>query len=349
LISVVAIKASAAREINALIADLTGPDTVAREAAVARLTVIGPRAVERLLGVIRTSDGSQTRVSALRTLEGIRDPRSLEPALEIASADKDAAVAAAAVALARAFIQQDKGATIVERLTKLALDRVRPDAVRLAAIAALKDLPRSTVAPLLSALADDPSRAIRSEATRSPEPTRPHAGERVDADAVLARASDGSLPDSPDQLREALVSATRATTLAALLRIVERVREREAAESAKQRERWAAARAAAHLALAKRRSRIGLYDLREWLQSPRGALPVDAYAALSLVGDDSCLEPIAIRYAAPQDDWSKGRLADLFRSIVARDRITRRGAVIKRIERKQKRALDELWPSTRSR
>jgi HEAT repeat protein len=349
LIIVVAIKASAAREIDALVADLTGPDTIAREAAIARLTVIGSRAVERLLGIIRTSEGSQTRISAFRALEGIRDPRSLEPALAVAASDKDAGVAAAAVGLARAFIQQEKGASIVERLTTLALDRVRPDAVRLAAMAALKDLPPSTVAPLLSALADDPSKAIRSEATRSPAATRPHGRGRLDVESVLARAADGSLPDSPDQLREALASAPRATTLAALLRIVERVRERESAESAKQRERWASARAAAHLALAKRRSRIGLYDLREWLESPRAALHLDALAALALIGDDSCLEPIATRYAAPQDEWSKTRLADLFRSIVTRDRVSRRRPVIKRIERKQKQALDELWPSPRTR
>ncbi|HEX7137724.1 MAG TPA: hypothetical protein VF219_07755 [Vicinamibacterales bacterium] len=347
-----AIKASAAREIDTLIADLTGPDTVAREAAVARLTVIGPRAVERLLGVVRTSDRSQARVSALRALEGIRDHRSLDPALEIASGDSDAGVAATAIGLARAFLQRDKGTNIVERLTRLALDRDRADGVRLAAIAALKDLPASTVAPLLRALADDASTAIRSEATGSSAATRPadaRARERSDADAILARAADGGLPDSPDQLREALASVTRATTLAALLRVVERVREREGTESARQRERWAAARAAAHLALAKRRSRIGLYDLREWLESPRAALPLDAFAALSLVGDDSCLEPIATRYAAPQDEWSKSRLADLFRSIVARDRVSRRRPVIKRIERKQKQALDELWPGSRSR
>ena len=71
---------------------------------------------------------------------------------------------------------------------------------------------------------------------------------------------------------------------------------------------------------------------------------MDAFAALSLVGDASCLESIAGRYAAPPDEWSKSRLADLFRAIVKREGVSRRHPVIKRIERKQKPALDELWP-----
>jgi hypothetical protein len=102
--------------------------------------------------------------------------------------------------------------------------------------------------------------------------------------------------------------------------------------------------AAAHLALARRRSRVGVYDLREWLESTRTPLPVDAFAALAIVGDRSCLEPIVSRYAASRDEWSKTRLADMFRAIVKREAISRRHAAIKRLERRQKRALDELWP-----
>jgi hypothetical protein len=45
----VVIKASSAKHIQALIADLADPDGVTREAAVARLTVIGARAVEQLI------------------------------------------------------------------------------------------------------------------------------------------------------------------------------------------------------------------------------------------------------------------------------------------------------------
>jgi len=341
----VSIKASAAREIDALIADLTGPDAVAREAATARLTVIGPRAVERLLRVVQSSTPPVARVSALRALEGIRDRRTLGLALETAS-DPDPSVAIAAIAAARAFIRQAKGADIVDRLTRLALDPSCADAVRLAAIAALRDLGQTTVAPLLKALAGDAKAAIRAEATRSSKTVRSAASSspREDADATLARAAEDRLPESPDQLREALASAGRTVPLARLLRIAERIRERETPQPDRFRDRWDAARAAAHLALAKRRSRVGLYDLREWLESTRTPMPVDAFAALTIVGDSTCLEPIANRYAASRDEWSRTRLSDIFRAIVKREAISRRHAVIKRVERKHKRALDDLWP-----
>jgi HEAT repeat protein len=345
----VAIRASAAKEIDTLIADLTGPHAVAREAAIARLTVIGARAVERLLLVAQSSTEPAARVSAFRALEGIRDPRSLGPALKAASSEADPRVAAAAVGVARPFIRQDRGASVVDQLTKLALDAHGAEAVRLAAITALKDLDAPTVAPLLKTLAGDSKPAIRAEAARPADAARSsstasgRAARTAEADALLARAADEGLPENPDQLREALTSATRTTTLAALLRVVERVREKEAGESQARREKWTTARAAGHLALARRRSRIGLYDLREWLESARAPLPVDAFAALALVGDASCLEAIASRYGAPSDEWSKSRLADLFRAIVKREAVSRRHPVIKRIERRQKPALDELW------
>lgn len=340
------IRASAARKIETLIADLSGADSVAREAAIARLTVIGSRAVERLLRVLQSSNEPLVRISALRALEGIGDPRSLGPALQTAG-HRDPAVATAAIAVARNFLNDEKGTIVVEQLTKLALDTERPETVRLAAIAALQDLEPATVAPLLKALSGDANLAVRTEAAR-PALKRPgaapHSAAPADLEALLARAAEGGLPDNPDQLREALTSATRTPALAALLRIVERVREREADEPARRREKWAAVRAAAHLALARRRSRIGLYDLREWLDTSKTPLPVDAFAALSLVGDASCLEPIANRYRTPQDDWSKSRLADMFRAIVEREGVSRRHPAIKRVERKQKQTLNELWP-----
>jgi HEAT repeat protein len=102
-------------------------------------------------------------------------------------------------------------------------------------------------------------------------------------------------------------------------------------ETARDRQR-PTARAAAHLALAKRGSRIALYDLREWLDAAREPLPADALAALSLVGDASCLEPIAKAYSRARDE----RFLQAFTTIMKRERLTRRNAVIKRIEKKWK-------------
>ena len=96
------------------------------------------------------------------------------------------------------------------------------------------------------------------------------------------------------------------------------------------------ARAAAHVALAHRGSRLAVYDLRESLESADAPLPVEFLAALTLVGDRSCLEPIAAAYAHARGGhaWWRQHLADAFRAIAARERITRRNAVMKKIEKR---------------
>ena len=69
--------------------------------------------------------------------------------------------------------------------------------------------------------------------------------------------------------------------LALVHRIIERVREREASEPAGRRPEWLRARAAAHVVLANRRSRLALYDLRESLKATAAPLPVEFLTALS--------------------------------------------------------------------
>ena len=326
---------------------MTGPHAVAREAAIARLTVIGPRAVERLAAVADSAAESEVRVAALRALEGIADRRGLKIAIKAAADDRDPAVAAAAVSLARLFIREARGAAVVEMLTTIAIDAGRSETVRIAAIRALTDLDQATIAPLLKTLAKDRNPAVRAEAEGRPVRPRSTGARPVatpDVDAILTAASDSGVPENPDQLRQALASAGRSVALAKILAIVESVRERESDEPPKRREAWAAVRAAAHLALARRRSRIGVYDLREWVATAQGRLPLDAFAALSLVGDESCLEPIAVRYAATSDDWSRTHLAGIFQAIVEREGLSRRNPTMKRIERKRKETLRELWP-----
>ena len=131
--------------------------------------------------------------------------------------------------------------------------------------------------------------------------------------------------------------------LPVLVRLVDRIRERESAEPPNQRAAWTAARALAHLVLARRRSRVALYDLRDWLEQTSDPLPVEALAALSLIGDASCLEPITSSYVRSNDAWWKDRLTDVFRAIVERERLTRRHGKIKRIEKRWKPALGALW------
>ena len=87
------IRASSGKEVDALVADLSSASAIKRDGAVARLTVIGQRAVERLIALSSNSKASVTaRVAAFRALEGIAEPRGLPPALA-AFADPDSSIA----------------------------------------------------------------------------------------------------------------------------------------------------------------------------------------------------------------------------------------------------------------
>ena len=338
------IKASSAKQIQALIADLADPDGVTRETAVARLMVIGVRAVERLAALVESAAPAVARAAALRALEGVGDPRALDPALD-ALDDPDERVAAAAASATRPFLRGRRGSVAVDRLAAVALDTARPGRVRAAVVQTLGTLERSTLAPLWKALRDDPDPSVRALVGPRASTTA-NTGIRADeAAALLGEAAERELPDDPAAVRDALAHAGDAVGLPLLHKIIERVREREAAEAgAIRRGEWMRARAAAHVALAHRGSRLAVYDLRESLESADAPLPVEFLAALALVGDRSCLEPIAAAYAHARGGhvWWRQHLADAFRAIAARERITRRNAVMKKIEKRWKDAAGEL-------
>ena len=337
------IRASSSRQIASLVADLSAASTATREAAIARLTVMGPRAVERLVALAGSSAPAVARTAALRTLEAIGDPRALTPALEIlADAGSEPAVGAAAAGVARVFLRGRRGAAAVDRLTAVVLDRGRAEALRLAALRALRALDLATIAPVLASLAEDPSAAIRAEAVTKRTARRAPA----DPVATVTSAAERGLPEGPGgatALRQALGGVGETVPLPTLLRIVERLREREAGEPAARREEWTTARAAAHVALASRGSRLGLYDLRESLEAATAPLPVEFLAALSMAGDVSCLEPIAGAHAKAKNAWWRDHLADAFRTIIAREKLTRRHSAIRKIEKKWKGLVKELW------
>jgi len=310
------------------VADLGSENAVDREAAVARLTVIGSRAVERLVRVVESDALPIARVAALGALEAIGDARSLD-AIVHAIDDRDAGVTVAAVVAARGFLRGAHGAAALDRLTAAALDRERPETVRAAAVRAIGELDRATVKPLLAKLADDPSEAVRAAAA-----LRIGRKRALDPTAILADAAENGLSDDPAALRNALVDGGATAALPHLVRIVDRIREREQAVPTVQRPEWMNARAAAHGALANRDSRIALYDLKESLETGT-PLPVEFLAALSRIGDTSCLEPIAAAYArANGDPWWRQHLADLFQAIAKRERVTVRSAVMKRIAKR---------------
>jgi HEAT repeat protein len=341
----VPIRASSRPEIDGLLADLSSPSPVARETAIARLTVIGTRAVQRLAAIVRSDTPPAARIAALRVLEGISSPQALDPVLAGVD-ERSSEVALAAVSASAAFLNGARSADVVDRLTRVALDSARHEDVRLAAIGALSGLKSTTLKPLWKALAQDASPTVRAHANEASR--RRSTTPRRDPARDLRAASEGSLPDDPGALRHTIAETGPSLPLPGLHRLLERVREREASEPDAQRVGWTQVRAAVHVALAQRGSRLALYDLRESLESAAAPLPVEFLAALSLVGDVSCLEAIAAAYAKSpgQDpsrrDWWREHLVGSFQAIVKREGVTRRHAAMKRIIRRWPAAAREL-------
>jgi hypothetical protein len=119
--------------------------------------------------------------------------------------------------------------------------------------------------------------------------------------------------------------------------LVARSREQEHAEPAAQRrQEWLATRGAVHAALARRGSRVSLYDLRETLDAAQAPLPVDFLTAVTTIGDATCLEPLARAWAAApaSEPWWRDRLAGAAAEIMRRAQLSGRSAVVKRVRAK---------------
>ena len=78
-----------------------------------------------------------------------------------------------------------------------------------------------------------------------------------------------------------------------------------------------------------------MYDLREALEHGGHPLPVEFVSALKRVGDASCLEPLAAAFDRGGGDklW-KRHLSEAFETIAHRLKLTKRSAVLKRIEQR---------------
>jgi HEAT repeat protein len=341
---VVVIKRSSAVEIDALIADLHGADPVRRDSAVARLSIIGDRAVERVLAALAAAPSTGARLAALQVLEAIGDVRALDPVLAVLEAG-DQPLATAASSVARSCLRADPGTRTLDRLTALVLDTTRPEAARLRALEVLSDLPARTIEPIIERLREDPSAEVRRRAAQGPlAPIEP------DPARTLEAAGSGEIPDDPRSLRELVAGHGAEASLSALHRLVEALRRRELAErDPSARAEWMATRAAVHQVLATRGSNVALYDLRETLERSEGPLAVEFLAALNAIGDQSCLEPIVAAYArsvgregGAANNWWPQHLADAFRQIVRRERLTERHAAMRRIRTRWPAAAAEL-------
>jgi hypothetical protein len=320
------IQRSAGGEIRPLIEALGGADDTGREAAVARLAVIGPRAVEHLLQEFPGAT-ARARAGILRALEAIGDPRALGAAtggLE----DSSAAVQTAAIGTLRALLGTGRAATAREafdRLVGAALDRSRAAGVRVAAWEAIGDSAGDARERVRTALASDPDPEVRASAD---------AAVKAPAPDIWRDATEGHLPASPAALKDALVDHRGDARLPDLQRLVDLVRTREQQEPDQRgREEWRAVRGALHQALAARGSRLALYDLRESLLASE-RLPVAFVAAIEDLGDASCLDALAAAFDSSSrsgDTWWREHIAAAFRAIVHREGLTRRHAVLKRV------------------
>jgi hypothetical protein len=334
------IQRSAGAEIRQLIDALGGSDDTRREGAIARLAVIGPRAVEHLLQEFPGATG-RARAGMLRALEALADPRSL-PTARGALTDGSATVQSAAVGALRALLGSGRAATerdAFDALVAVALDRGRIAAVRLAAwdaLGAVTEEAREPVRCALAADADPEIRAGTASAGELPAPSR---------SAVWQDAAEGRLPASPAPLKAALAAHRSTARLTELQRLVDRIRTHEQQEADPvAREEWRAVRGAVHQALAARNSRLALYDLCDSLLTAE-RLPVTFLAAMEEIGDATCLDTLAAAYehsSRSGDTWWRQHLASAFRAIVQRDGLTRRHAAIKRVLARWPDAAAEL-------
>ncbi len=311
------IRPPAGAEIRPLVAALDSADAVARESAVARLSLIAPRGVDALLRAY-ASASARARAGILRALEPAASPRVL-PIARQALDSADADVQLAAVAALRALMTSETSGVSRDALDALvarAMDPSQADALRAAAAEALRDAPEDVQAALGTI-----GRAARGE-------PRGQAANDVWTDMI-----DGRLPAFPDGVKQAVTERRATARLIELQRLVDHLRRKEMQEQdPARRDEWRVVRGAVHQALAARNSRLALYDLRDSLLEP-GRLPVAFLAAIEEIGDASCVETLAAAYDASSrsgDAWWREHLAAAFRAIVRREGLTRRHSAIKR-------------------
>jgi hypothetical protein len=126
--------------------------------------------------------------------------------------------------------------------------------------------------------------------------------------------------------------AARAT-LATLHDAIASFRDHEiVAASSGQREAWAAARGAIHLALAARGSRLALYDAVDSIRSAAAPLPPGFLEAVRSLGDASCLESLARAWAAaPRGSPWRAQVETAARDLVRRLKLGGRNAMLKEV------------------
>jgi HEAT repeats len=299
---------SRAHDTKELIARLGDPRSARREASVARLTLLGQRAVPALMVAAESRD-PLVRLGAIESLDRIGSPQGLG-ALTQALRDGDLRVATlAAQALGR--LHGSGVAEAFEPLVGLLVDEAASEDVRLQALEALGTLSESEMRPLLT-------RLLRTSRTRLQR-----AAAALAARGTGVASGEGEAP----------------ATIPALHRELQRL------GAAARRGATAAAQAKAriHVALARLDSRIALYDLREMLERRPARDVGDLLEAAAMVGDRSML-PAVVALAHDEPGLFEPCATAVSR-IVERERIARAGAFLKAIPRERHSTFERLWAS----
>jgi hypothetical protein len=334
-----AIRRSSSADVEALLQELRAQigDDAQIEGTYARLALIGPRAVSHILRALERSADPSEQAALFLALERIPDARSATAVSAALTGMKGAAlpppaVRLAAVRAARPLLDlPPEGTAVLERLTALVLDGNEGFGIRQAAYEALADLPSATLRPLKSRLAKDPQAAMRAlTKSRSDRP----AG---DAPADFS-GLEGRLPSNPDTVLDVVQRAGATAPLSTLHSLLKNVRSAEGGAGRK-RSDWTGVRGAIHLVLARRESRVALYDLREAFEDvEQHPLPADFLTAVQLIGDGTCLEPLARAWMnAPRtskknrDDAWTGQLRETFQAVLARQRPAERKKTLDRL------------------
>jgi hypothetical protein len=328
----VVIRRSSTREVQDLVADILSDDPdgleLRREAAVARLRVIGDRAMRQVVAALGAAPSAAARIALLRVLDGRHDTVTAG-AMTRALDDPDTHVRATAIAAARGLLDDAAGDALLDRVARIATDAAEPNEVRLAAIGVLTTLPGRSARPILQQLAADPDPAIRLAAS-------PRVLEGSDEPgAEIEDAASGRLPADPHRLLDALARDGAVVPLPTLHRLVRTLRQHESEQRRDSARRdLLTVRGAVHQALAARESRVALYDAREALEGAAEPLPGGFLEALGSIGDAACLEVIAAKHTAATDDTWRSALAVAAAAIARREHLTPRSAVVKRLRAK---------------
>jgi hypothetical protein len=325
------IRPSSSGDVARLMTELISGDAQRREMALARLAVIGSRATSALVSV--AADAAQhddARVAAFEALAAIGDGRALTPALAAIDGGSEPVAVAAVDVLGRVAREKDaRGTRAFDQLAALALSSGARTVVRLAALTALEGQPERLLKPIYAALAKDPASRVVARVTRR------QAGAIESLEAMVAKG----LPSDPEVVAAVARDDGDKAPLMAIKRALDAVRAKETGTAdAATRAKWTAVRGLLHQHLSARGSRLALYDLRETLDGATHLLPVGFLSAAAVIGDTSCLTPIARAWAesAPDDRWWRDHLAEAFGAIVSREKLTRRHPAL--------RSILERWP-----